>query len=462
MIKFFIDKLDSKYWTHGSTWEFDWYIDLFFAEVMAYGSVPIKIGYMQPILGDEFLNFKHKDIILYDFKDFYTDTTKVKILLENQSRILKAADNLIANLKEDMFNEKDYEIVQKHLSLLMASVSVVFDELMPDAIEKISKVEDVSYSSLVNYVLDNSNKTKLNESNQLLLDFYKKNREEFTTNPINYAMLNKRTLKFFDSHSKQFEFINTGERGGKPWTPNDYVSQMIELTKIEHKDEKGINIKKLSVVSQKRLEYIIQINTNDNRAADKQVELDFLFQQFLEKKLGTYYKESIIEFLSYSEICSLLKTPDSIKQYQSRENNTFRVAWQEDGHIQTYYFKSEKEFTDVVKKVQSEESGETIVGTVACKGITEGVVHIIRNKADLNEFQKGEILVAEKTQPQYVMAMTKANAIVTDVGGVTSHAAIIAREFGIPSIVGTKNATKLLKNGDRIKVDANTGKIYKI
>ena len=66
------------------------------------------------------------------------------------------------------------------------------------------------------------------------------------------------------------------------------------------------------------------------------------------------------------------------------------------------------------------------------------------------------------TSPDYVPAMQRAAAIVTDEGGITSHAAIVARELGLPCIVGTVHATKSLKNGDRVEVDAFTGVVRKI
>ena len=74
----------------------------------------------------------------------------------------------------------------------------------------------------------------------------------------------------------------------------------------------------------------------------------------------------------------------------------------------------------------------------------------------------GEILVAPMTSPDYIVAMRKASAIVTDVGGLMSHAAIISRELGIPCIVGTKIATQVLKDGDLVEVDANKGIIKKL
>jgi phosphohistidine swiveling domain-containing protein len=105
---------------------------------------------------------------------------------------------------------------------------------------------------------------------------------------------------------------------------------------------------------------------------------------------------------------------------------------------------------------------EAIVGMVSYPGVTEGPVRIVNTKADLHKVRKGDILVSISTNPDLVPAMKKASAIVTDVGGITSHAAIISREFQIPCIVGTRQATKVLKDGDMVHVDATQGIVVRV
>jgi pyruvate,water dikinase len=84
------------------------------------------------------------------------------------------------------------------------------------------------------------------------------------------------------------------------------------------------------------------------------------------------------------------------------------------------------------------------------------------NPALMKSFHKGQILVAGMTRPDYVSYMEKAAAFVTDGGGILCHAAIIAREMGKPCIVGTQIATKVLKDGDLVEVDAKNGVVRKI
>jgi pyruvate,water dikinase len=81
----------------------------------------------------------------------------------------------------------------------------------------------------------------------------------------------------------------------------------------------------------------------------------------------------------------------------------------------------------------------------------------MKDRSELSKIHFGDIIVTPLTTPDFVVAMKKSSAIVTDLGGMTSHAAIVSRELGIPCIVGTKNATRILKDGDMVEVDANNG-----
>ncbi len=109
---------------------------------------------------------------------------------------------------------------------------------------------------------------------------------------------------------------------------------------------------------------------------------------------------------------------------------------------------------------------EEVIGTPACKGIAKGRVKIIpfsmTPEKYLSKMEKGDILVSDTTGPEMVVAIEKAAAIVTDEGGMMSHAAVISREFNIPCVVGTTYATEVFKDGDLIEVNANSGVVRKV
>ncbi|BFI74184.1 phosphoenolpyruvate synthase [Sulfurisphaera ohwakuensis] len=99
-------------------------------------------------------------------------------------------------------------------------------------------------------------------------------------------------------------------------------------------------------------------------------------------------------------------------------------------------------------------------GLPASPGIAYGKARVILDVKEAKDFEKGDILVTKMTDPDWVPIMKIASAIVTDEGGMTSHAAIVSRELGIPAVVGTGNATKVIKDGEEITVDAIRGIIY--
>jgi len=113
------------------------------------------------------------------------------------------------------------------------------------------------------------------------------------------------------------------------------------------------------------------------------------------------------------------------------------------------------------KKESQELSGNILTqGMAASPGVSSGKVKIVLSMDDLDKVKKGDVLVTKMTNPDMVITMQRAAGIVTDEGGITSHAAIVSREMGIPAIVGTNDATKVLKEGMEITVDGFNGKVY--
>lgn len=116
----------------------------------------------------------------------------------------------------------------------------------------------------------------------------------------------------------------------------------------------------------------------------------------------------------------------------------------------------------VKSQMEKPETFGVLKGAVAYAGKAVGTARIVLNPSDVSEFKDGDVLVAAMTRPEFLPLMKKAGAIVTDAGGLLSHAAIVARELEKPCVVGTEIATKTLKNGDRVEVDAVSGVIRKI
>ncbi len=104
----------------------------------------------------------------------------------------------------------------------------------------------------------------------------------------------------------------------------------------------------------------------------------------------------------------------------------------------------------------------TVAGTVAYRGKMRGTVRLLYRYEDNEKVKKGEIIVSPMTTPAFMPALIKCGGIVTDEGSITCHAAIVSRELGIPCVIGTRIATKVLKDGDKVSVDAERGVVKKI
>ncbi len=101
--------------------------------------------------------------------------------------------------------------------------------------------------------------------------------------------------------------------------------------------------------------------------------------------------------------------------------------------------------------------GGSLSGFAGSPGVVEGKARVIRDVRDIGDLEDGEILVAPVTSPSWTPVFGKVAAAVSDIGGIMSHAAIVAREYGMPAVVGTGNATARIKTGDRIRVDGGEG-----
>lgn len=157
--------------------------------------------------------------------------------------------------------------------------------------------------------------------------------------------------------------------------------------------------------------------------------------------------ENIQKVLMGQEV---LQVQDDIRQL-SREKIIY--------HLQQVG-KEYKEGSKITDEEESPMKKTFLKGLGASPGQAEGKVQLFLPGTDNTTFQEGDILVTTITDPTMVQAMVKAAAIITDIGGITSHPAILSRELGIPCIVNTKTATKELKTGMRIRIDGEKGEIH--
>lgn len=184
-------------------------------------------------------------------------------------------------------------------------------------------------------------------------------------------------------------------------------------------------------------------------------------------------KEKLEEFFPHLKDKTRFVLPDEVwnDEVKNKEEILKRIKEREKGFV---YYKGKIYLGDVQETLDELEielidtksivSGEVkqekeneLRGQIAQKGKVRGKVKLVSSVKHLEKVNEGDILVASMTVPKYLPAMKKASAFITDEGGITCHAAIIAREMNKPCIIGTKIATQILKDGDEVEVDADRG-----
>lgn len=181
--------------------------------------------------------------------------------------------------------------------------------------------------------------------------------------------------------------------------------------------------------------------------------LDHCAPFFNEISLRLRIKNEDIAFLSKQEIIEGLTTKNSMKEIVKERK--------EKGFVIKQIGESIKVLTGITEEDNHEKAileASQLVGMAACRGKVSGRARIIFNpKQDGKEFKQGDVLITSMTEPSFVPLMKKASAIVTDEGGVLCHVAIVARELSKPCVIGTKVATRVIRDNDLVEVDANEG-----
>jgi len=201
-----------------------------------------------------------------------------------------------------------------------------------------------------------------------------------------------------------------------------------------------------------------------------------IFYWFDQRKLGMmshfYYLFSILQKiadlynLDYQKISlyhpqeveKLLKLNKKISSSEIKKRRAGMFVFFEAGKTdKVFYGKEGQGLFDLSVRSKKEELKGTVASAAGFEKV-QGMVKIVSNPSKTS-FNKGEILVTSMTRIEFVPLMRKAKAIITNEGGMACHAAIVSRELGIPAVIGTKSATRILKDGDKIEMNMRTGEI---
>lgn len=180
----------------------------------------------------------------------------------------------------------------------------------------------------------------------------------------------------------------------------------------------------------------------------------FILKEIVNQKKLEYDDMAILTFKEASDFID--KNIKLNKNIAERRRAGFFTAYDKSGHS-FFYGADAKELLNAALKFEKKEIKGQVASTGGADDI-EGRVRIVLNPNE-KDINKGEILVTSMTRTDSIPLMRKAKAIITDEGGIACHAAIVSRELGIPCIIGTKVATKLLKDGDTVRMDLEKGTV---
>lgn len=360
-------------------------------------------------------------------------------------------------------NEKLYKLLQEYIQIYKGVIRYF----------PISQAESVD--SILKYL--HAQLTKINEDallnkliTQTIPDIINIEQKElsalgenhFISDKILYSHAIKHAWLFFNSYNTNdnLKFLRNGLQNHFDY--NEKITQLDQLKKYQteiFKKIKNQKIKELCLFLQ-----TIGVDRLNLKNCWAGAEFRFLpiFKEIakrtsisLEEVMASYSIADYRNFLIFNKKLSKEKIENRTKEFVWWKNNNKLFLIEKHDKI--------TKLVGLTKGPKEKNLSSEIRGMIANKGKVSGVVRIVKSidiaevLKDLERFKQGDILVTWMTQPNMVPIAKLAGAIVADEGGITSHAAIIAREFGVPCIVGTKNSTKILKDGDMVEVDADNG-----
>lgn len=281
---------------------------------------------------------------------------------------------------------------------------------------------------------------------------------------------NKKMQKLIDEHILRFSWIKSSYAGYKEYGIGDVEKEIKELagrkvpnrkkdTLIKNKTEKEELIKRHGFKPE--IIAILRANEAITKIQEERKFYSLTFVALQEKILReisrrTKINKELLLFCRLKEVSTILDGEFDIDELKKRQKSSLFIYQR--GEVNDIFTgKIADEFLQKVGDKLKSRQVKEITGIIVSPGKAEGIVKIIKSVKDLAKINQGDILVAGMTRPEHLPGMKKAAAIVTDDGGITCHAAIISRELNKPCIVGTKIATKVLKDGQLVEVDANKG-----
>lgn len=410
--------------------------------------------------------------ILSSEKKVITYVKKVEALcMEARKRAIAIADINLKNCSLSRLSEiydgiiRYYKLscAQGYLSWFVQVIQYEALEIVKGKFYKISELsigEKEVLNTLILSPVDSPYKKKEEELNRIA-SLFKKSLLQLRNKKKEYIerrlpLLNKAVEDFLN----EYKWVGY-DYGGPEVSYDEAISAIISANPVEkdkYSKEELVKLLDLSLAEKRVFQVLSQMSfIKDLRnSSDDLVHyyLDFLYEEIASR--FNIRREEIRNLLP-NEFSDLLGGK-IIGIKNIKDNLSFDLFNSYKGARYSKGKEAEKIFDSMIKDEREDFLGiAEVKGMPACSGIVKGSVRVINSLHDVDVFKKGEVLVTHMTSPRFMGAITKSSAIITNEGGLTCHAAIIARELKKPCIIGTKIATKVLKDGDMIEVNADEG-----
>lgn len=349
----------------------------------------------------------------------------------------------------DMFHATFTNELNGYLNRILSKIkkqnklNKIFNILSSPHKKSVALCEEENLLKIANFALNNPGKSR--KIKEMILDHWKK---YFY---LKHLWLGKNGVYSIEYYNKEINKLK-----------KDKIKPIQKIEKI-NKDLEKIKIQKTEILKEFKI-------------PRKYLDLFDIYSEFMLTKIYRRYAQLFWAYemrkllneigkrlnLSLDDVRHML--PKEIKN-GLLDGKINRIEIKKRTDFLLYYAEKGKELISIDKnnflykstQIKTDYDVDELEGQIACMGYAKGIVKIINSPKDMVKMRTGDILVSIATNPDLVSAMKKAVAIITEQGGVTSHAAIVSREMKIPCIIGTKIATTVLKDGDLVEVDANNG-----
>ncbi len=313
--------------------------------------------------------------------------------------------------------------------------------------------------------------SKLPESKKIL--------DGIVSGDINMVKEFKETYKKLEAHRKSFEWLTYAYSG--PLMSIEYLLKVLKddiLNKKPVAEQYQSVLNQFDILKEQKKKLTLELNMPSELEYLFEVSAEMMFMKdwrkgvyqksyvVMDKVLGElarrmYFSMVEIKYVVVDEVRDAFNSNHTEELKDKVLNRMKLCCYHIKDQIMTIYEGEEckKKISELLPAEKEDQVANDgiIKGMIAYKGKVTATAKIVLSVSDMNKVNEGDILVSSSTNPDLIVAMGMAGAFVTDMGGITSHAAIVSREMKKPCIVGTRNATRLIKDGDLIEVDADNG-----